>query len=285
MEVFMKIRNKIISILMMASVFAMMFSADAYAGVYATGTPIGLNPQWTYANFSAIHDGFAIYYAAPVNTTGKVVAVNAGHGTKAGTKVKTYCHPDMTPKVTGGSTAKGATMATAVAGGMSFTDGASEAAVTLKLAGLVRDSLLAAGYDVLMLRDSADVNLDNIARTVISNNVADCHISLHFDGDGLSYDKGCFYISTPDGIKNMAPVSTMWPMHELLGTSLVGGLGAAGVKVFGQGSMAIDLTQTSYSTIPSVELELGNQCADHSDAALAKMATGITSGVNAFFGY
>ena len=61
----------------------------------------------------------------------------------------------------------------------------------------MRDKLLAAGYDVLMVRDGSDVQLDNVARTVICNNVADCHISLHWDGDGLNYDKGSLlYFST-----------------------------------------------------------------------------------------
>lgn len=84
---------------------------------------------------------------------------------------------------------------------MTFNDGATESSVTLRMAEILRDKLLAAGYDVLMVRDGSDVQLDNVARTVICNNVADCHISLHWDGDGLSYDKGCFYISVPDGIK------------------------------------------------------------------------------------
>ena len=32
-----------------------------------------------------------------------------------------------------------------------------------------------------MLRDGDDVQLDNVARTVICNNAADCHIALHWD--------------------------------------------------------------------------------------------------------
>ncbi|MCR5734870.1 MAG: N-acetylmuramoyl-L-alanine amidase [Lachnospiraceae bacterium] len=277
------IKKRLLSLIMAFSLFALFLPADVSA--YTGGTCIYLDPSWTYANFSVLHGGCAVYYASPVGGKGKVVAVNAGHGTIGGTKYKTYCHPDMTPKVTGGSTAKGAVKATAVAGGMSFKDGMSEAAITLRLAQIFKDRLLNAGYDVLMLRDGADVNLDNVARTVISNNVADCHISLHFDGDGLKYDKGCFYISTPEGIKNMAPVSTVWPMHELLGTSLIGGLRTAGLKINGAGSMAIDLTQTSYSTIPSVDIELGNQCSDHSEAALTRMADGLLIGVNTFFGF
>ncbi|MCR4739659.1 MAG: N-acetylmuramoyl-L-alanine amidase [Lachnospiraceae bacterium] len=282
----MNLRKRIMPVLLAVTLLSVFFPTDirAAAGKYPTGTPVFLNPEWTYASYSVLHAGNAVYYAAPVNTTGKVIAVNAGHGTIGGTKYKTYCHPDMTPKVTGGSTAKGAIKATAVSGGMTFADGTGEAVVTLRLAQIFRDKLLAAGYDVLMIRDGADVNLDNIARTVISNNVADCHIALHFDGDGLSYNKGCFYMSTPDGLKTMAPVSGIWQMHELLGTSLIGGLAAAGQKINGKGSMAIDLTQTSYSTIPSVDIELGNQCADHSEAALMKLADGLVAGVNLFYG-
>ena len=49
----------------------------------------------------------------------------------------------------------------------------------MQMAQILRDKLLASGYDVLMLRDGEDVQLDNVARTVICNNVADCHIALH----------------------------------------------------------------------------------------------------------
>ena len=57
-------------------------------------------------------------------------------------------------------------------------------------------------------------------------------------------------------------------MH--VGASLIEGLRAHGAKINGNGSMAIDLTQTSYSTVPSVDVELGNACSDHSDATLRK---------------
>ena len=36
--------------------------------------------------------------------------------------------------------------------------------------------------------------------------------------------------------------------------------------------MKIDLTQTSYSTIPSVDIELGNQCSDHNDSRLETLS-------------
>lgn len=254
------------------------------AALYSNGQEISFDPSWQYADFSAINSGTATIYLADSDRKDIVVGVNAGHGTSGGASVKTQCHPDGSPKTTGGSTAQGATYATAVSGGMTFNDGTAESTVTLQMAQILKDKLLAQGYDVLMVRNSDDVQLDNVARTVLCNNVADCHISLHWDGDGLGYDKGCFYISVPDGLKSMEPVASHWQEHNALGVSLVEGLRTEGMTIYQNGSMNIDLTQTSYSTIPSVDMELGNASSDHSDSTLNSLADGLTAGVNAYFG-
>lgn len=244
---------------------------------------ITLSPSWKYADYSKITGGAAQLYRAADARKNVTIGVNAGHGTKGGQSVKTYCHPDMTPKVTGGTTGAGSVTAVAVSGGMSFSDGAREADVTLREAQILRDKLLAKGYDVLMVRDGADVQLDNVARTVIANNTANCLISIHWDGDGLGYDKGCFYISTPDGIKQMEPVASNWQSHEQLGQALIEGLRAGGCKINGGGKMAIDLTQTCYSTIPSVDIELGNQASAHDDRTLQVLADGLVLGIERLY--
>ena len=250
---------------------------------YEDGQLISLDDTWQYADHSAIHTGDAVLYRAAENRKDIIIGVNAGHGTSGGSSVKTLCHPDGSAKTTGGSTGAGATRAAAVSGGMTFQDGTPEKSVTLRMAQIFRDRLLAAGYDVLMLRDGDDVQLDNVARTVICNNVADCHIALHWDGDGLSYDKGCFYISVPDALKEMEPVASHWQQHDALGAALIAGLQNQGAAIYKNGQMSIDLTQTSYSTIPSVDMELGNACSDHSDEALSRLADGLTEGVNGYF--
>lgn len=253
---------------------------------YTNLQQITLVPDWEYADHSKINTGAAVLYRAPEESgrKGIVIGVNAGHGTVGGSKVKTLCHPDGSAKVTGGSTAAGATSAAAVSGGMTFQDGTLEREVTLRMAQILRDKLLSSGYDVLMLRDSEDVQLDNVARTVICNNVADCHIALHWDsGDGKNYDKGCFYISVPEALKNMEPVASHWQQHDTLGTDLVEGLREQGATIYGKGHMGIDLTQTSYSTIPSVDMELGNAYSDHSDVILEQLATGLLTGINTYF--
>lgn len=167
---------------------------------------------------------------------------------------------------------------------MTFNDGTTEAAATLKMAQALKTELLNRGYDVVMIRDGADVQLDNIARTVIANNTSNAHIALHWDSTGN--DKGAFYMKVPStpSYKAMEPVASHWKQHDALGSALVGGLKGAGVKIFSGGSMEMDLTQTSYSTIPSVDIELGDKASDHSDATIQKLAKGLADGVGAYFG-
>jgi hypothetical protein len=250
----------------------------------ASGAQIKLNPEWRYAGNSKINSGYATLYKAEGNRKDITVCVNAGHGTKGGSSVKTLCHPDGTPKVTGGTTAQGATTAVAVSSGMTFQDGTSEASVTLKMAKALKTELLSRGYDVLMIRESDDVQLDNIARTVIANNTASCHIALHWDS--TASNKGAFYMGVPEvaSYRNMEPVASTWEKHEALGKSLVQGLKNAGVKIFDNGRLPMDLTQTSYSTIASIDIELGDKASDHSDATINGLAKGLADGVGIYFG-
>ena len=260
-------------------------TAAPAGGQTASGTEtVTLNPSWRFADFSAIHSGAATLYHASGNRKGRTVCVNAGHGCSGGEGHKTLSHPDGTPKVTGGTTSAGAVKSTAISSGMTFADGTSEASVTLKEAVILKEKLLAAGYDVLMIRESSDVQLDNIARTVMANNMADCHIAIHWDS--TSSDKGAFYMSVPNvsSYRGMEPVASHWQDHHRLGESLIAGLRANGRKIFSGGSMEMDLTQTSYSTIPSVDIELGDKVSDHSEAALSQIADGLLAGVNQFFG-
>ena len=247
-----------------------------------TVSDITVNDNLRFASFSKIKTGTAKLYK---NTKGKygdkVICVNAGHGTKGGERVKTLSHPDGSPKVTGGTNQRGAVESMAVSSGMTFQDGTAESTVTLQEALILRDVLLQRGFSVLMIRESSDVQFDNIARTVLANNYAACHIAIHWDS--TTSDKGAYFMSVPDGMKKMDPVSSTWQKSEAFGEALIGGLRGRGVKIFGSGSMDVDLTQTSYSTVPSIDIELGDKVSDHSDATLRKLAEGLADGVTQYF--
>ena len=245
---------------------------------------IGLDPSWQYASFSKINSGKSVLYKPGENGNGITIAVNAGHGTKGGSSQKTQCHPDGTPKVTSGTTKAGVTTAIAVSEGMTFADGTPESTVTFEMAKILKDELLSRGYNVLMIRDGSDVQLDNIARTVIANNVASAHIALHWDS--TTADKGAFYMGVPevDSYRSMEPVASNWKKHEALGKSLINGLSSNGTKIFSKGRMEMDLTQTSYSTIPSIDIELGDKTSDHGKDELKKLSKGIADGIDSYFG-
>ena len=240
------------------------------------------DPGWEYASFSRIHTGTALLCRSET-PNGYTVCVNAGHGTAGGSGVQTPCHPDGSPKVTGGSTAEGAVYAAAVSDGAEMLDGTTEASVNLKLALLVKERLLSAGYHVLMIRESDDVQLDNIARTVLANQYADCHLALHYDS--TESDKGFFYIGVPEdaSYRAMEPVASHWQEHEALGKCILSGMQDSGVKIFDSGRMPIDLMQTSYSTIPSIDVECGDRASDYTEAAQGRLADGIVKGVELYF--
>ena len=250
---------------------------------FKNGQLISLDKSWLYADHTSVNSGAAVFYRATSNRKGIIVAINAGHGTSGSYNYYNLSHPDGSPKTTGGSTAAGNIWTVCDNYGMSFNDGASENNVVLNVAGYLRNKLLAKGYDVLMLRDEEYCQLDVVSRTVIANNIADCHISIDYDGDGLSYDKGAFYCSVPDGIKGMYPTSTIWQQDNYLGECMIAGLANVGVGIYSGRQIPIDLMQTSYSTIPSVDIELGNQCTAHDTGTLSWYADGLAAGVDMFF--
>ena len=81
----------------------------------------------------------------------------------------------------------------------------------------------------------------------------------------------------------MMPVKNHWKMHNKLGKCLIHGLKDAGIKIFGNGNIDIDLTQTNYSTIPSIVIELGDQGTNISDEKLEIMGEGLINGIEIFF--
>lgn len=248
-----------------------------------TKTPINVDDSYEYSEFSKIKsDTATLYTNNNDNKKNITVCVNAGHGTKGGTSVETQCHPDGTAKVTGGTTAEGETTAQAVSTGMDFKGGTPEAEANLAVALKLRDLLLEDGYSVLMIREGDDIQLDNVARAVIANNNADCHVSLHFD-DGVT---GAYYIGVPsdNGYREMEPVKSIWEKSEELGKCLIGGLRSiGGIPINGEENIPQDLTQTSYSTIPSMVIELGNADLDLSDELYQRLAEGVYTGIANFF--
>ena len=238
-----------------------------------------LNPEWEYADFTKINSGVSMLYRASSKRKNITVALNASHGTAGGEDFKIYYHPDKSEKINGN------TEGFAMAEGMKFKNGNTEDDIVLRVAHLLKTELLSNGYDVLMIRDCHDVQLDSIARTLIGNHNADIQITIHYDSDGRSSDKGVFYCSTPETLKYLKNVAENYDESERLGKALVDGLKSKGASVFAGGSYESDNFQSCYSTIPCALIELGNQNSDTGFEALKTRARGLCDGINSFFGF
>ena len=240
--------------------------------------PVSISDDMEFAEFSKIKTGTAYLYKQKerkviLGRFAPVVAINAGHGTEIPPGTTTLSHPDGSPKVTGGTTKEGEVYSSAISKGMTFLSGVKESEVTLLLAMYLKEELLEMGYDVLMLREQIDTQLDNVARTVLANNYADMHISLHFDS--TDSDKGMFYCCTPSSKKyrRMYPVSETFEKNDLLGDTIIAALASQGEKIYGNGKLPMDLTQTSYTKIPSMALELGDKASLHTPDRLKELAS------------
>ncbi len=241
-----------------------------------------------YATYSIINDGYAVLYKIDKskvdNYKNKTVAVNAGHGTKGGANIKTFAHPDFSPKYTGGSNAAGSILSAAVTSGMTFENGMTEANANLVVAYALKDKLLDAGYSVLMIRENDDCRLDNIARTVIANTDADAHIAIHFDS--TNSDKGIFYIVpyNDERYLNMEPLKSNYENIKKLGDGVIESFREMGEKIWkDSGIMQGDLTQLSFSTNASIDIELGDRKTVLTHEKADTFAEGIKNGLDIYF--
>ena len=114
------------------------------------------------------------------------------------------------------------------------------------------------------------------------NSLSECNNRINIY---IIFIHGAFFISVPENesYRSMEPVASHWEEHNALGQALIERMEEEGVPIYSSGSMAIDLTQTSYSTIPSVDLEVGDRGSSTSDETLETIASGIAAGVSSYF--
>lgn len=236
---------------------------------------ITLNPDWEFADLSVINSGHGILYKASENRKNITVALNAGHGTFTNNE-NVFSHPDKSEK------SDGQKFSSAISKGNSLNNGFLEDDVNLKVIHLLKTKLLNKGYDVLMVRDYTNTSLDNVARTVISNNIADIHISVHFDYDNSS-NGGIYFCSIPEDLKKFVHVEKHFEKSNFLGECLLQGLEDQGYKIKGNGKLPRDLVQNAYSTIPTCTIELGNQNSNTSFDNLNSRANGLLKGIENYF--
>lgn len=217
-------------------------------------------------------DGTGIYY----DNGGYLVSIDPGHQAKG--------NSDQEPVGPGASETK----ARVSSGTQGVVTGIAEHELNLAVSLYLRDELLARGYSVLMIRETADVDISNAKRAELANSYsADIFVRIHGNSVSDQDVKGALTMCmTRDNPYN----GNLYNPSRVLSEKVLEGLCAATGAV-NKGIMETDtMSGINWCSVPVTIVEMGFMSNPDEDKAMAedsyrqKLAEGIADGIDAYFG-
>lgn len=178
------------------------------------------------------------------------------------------------------------TKAKVSSGTAGVSSGVAEYVVNLQVALKVRDLLEAQGIDVLMTRESNDVDISNAERAQMMNDASvDLVVRIHCDGEDDSSRNGAF-ILIPAGPETEAIQAQSRAAAQTVLDAFVAATGAKNLGL----SERSDQTGFNWSKVPVINIEMGHMSNAAEDEKLVSdsyqdlCAQGIAQGVLNYFG-